>query len=41
MQKTPPKPLKTQYQVQIVTPITKSQKVIKYDNDELEVKNYH
>ena len=34
-----PKRLRTQYQVQNETQIRKNQKVVKNDNDELEVKN--
>ena len=36
----PPLSLRTQYQVQNETQIRKNQKVIKNDNNELEVKNY-
>ena len=36
----PPNPLRTQYPVQIETQIRKNQKLIKKDNNELEVKNY-
>ena len=36
----PPLSLRTQYQVQNDTQIRKNQKVIRTDNDELEVKNY-
>ena len=36
----PPTSLRTQYQVQNETQIRRNQKVIKNDNDELEVKNY-
>ena len=37
----PPTSLRTQYQVQNQTHIRKNQKVIKNDNKELIVKNYH
>ena len=37
--RNPPKSLRTQYQVQNDTHIRKNQKVIKNDNDELEVEN--
>ena len=36
----PPKSLRNQYQVQYNTQIRRNQKVIKKDNDELEVKSY-
>ena len=36
----PPSSLRTQYQVQNETQIRRNQKLIKIDNDELEVKNY-
>ena len=36
----PPTSLRTQYQVQNETQIRRNQKVIKNDNDQLEVKNY-
>ena len=36
----PPKSVRTQYQVQKTTQTKKNQKVIKNDNDELEVRNY-
>ena len=37
----PPTSLRTQYQVQNETQIRRNQKVIKNDNDELIVRNYH
>ena len=37
----PPTNLRTQYQVQNETQIRKNQKVIKNDNDDIIVKNYH
>ena len=39
--KDPPTSLRTQYQVQNETKIRRNQKVIKNDNDQLIVKNYH
>ena len=38
--RNPPTSLRTQYQVQNEIRIRKNQKVIKNDNDQLEVKNY-
>ena len=38
--RNPPTSDRTQYQVQNETRIRKNQKLIKYDNDELKVKNY-